>query len=119
MLDYTVLINQTAIHSLPAVLNQVNSALLRAVTGDPDSSISLTRHPLPTLPLERTVQVSQESGMPHTRCQNCLINLAFELTVQTGLAGFGFWCMLESQLQQVTDKQLGSSWYLIIREIGT
>lgn len=62
LLDYTVLVNQTAIHSLPAVLNQVNSALLRAVTGNLASSISLTRHPLPTLPSERSIQVSQESG---------------------------------------------------------
>ena len=44
LLDYTVLINQTAIHSLPAVINQVNSALLRAVTGDSSRRIALTRH---------------------------------------------------------------------------
>ena len=59
MLDYTVLINQTAIHSLPAVINGVNSALLRAATG---GSITLTRHPLPVLQNERAQQVSQETG---------------------------------------------------------
>lgn len=62
LLDYTVLINQTAIHSLPAVLNGVNSALLRAATGG-GGSITLTRHPLPVLPNERAQQVSQETGM--------------------------------------------------------
>lgn len=62
LLDYTVLINQTAIHSLPAVINGVNSALLRAGTGG-RGSITLTRHPLPVLPNERAQQVSQEAGM--------------------------------------------------------
>jgi len=62
LLDYTLLINQTAIHSLPAVINGVNSALLRAATGG-RGSITLTRHPLPVLPNERAQQVSQETGM--------------------------------------------------------
>ena len=59
MLDYTLLINQTAIHSLPAVISGMNSALLRGATG---GSITLTRHPLPVLPNERAQQVSQETG---------------------------------------------------------
>lgn len=62
LLDYTVLINQTAIHSLPAVINGVNSALLRAALGGQRGSITLTRHPLPVLPNERAQQVSQETG---------------------------------------------------------
>ena len=62
LLDYTVLINQTAIHSLPAVINGVNSALLRAALGGKGGSITLTRHPLPVLPNERAQQVSQETG---------------------------------------------------------
>ncbi len=62
LLEYTVMINQTAIHSLPAVINSVNSALLRATTGNPDLTISLTRHPLPLLQNERKQQVAQETG---------------------------------------------------------
>ena len=62
LLDYTLLINQTAIHSLPAVINAVNTALLRATTGDPQRTISLTRHPLPLLQNERKQQVAQETG---------------------------------------------------------
>lgn len=62
LLDYTLLINQTAIHSLPAVINAVNTALLRATTGDPQRTISLTRHPLPLLQYERKQQVAQETG---------------------------------------------------------
>ena len=63
LLDYTLLINQTAIHSLPAVINAVNTALLRATTGDPQRTISLTRHPLPLLQYERKQQVAQETGV--------------------------------------------------------
>ena len=62
LLDYTALINQTAIHSLPANINNVNSALLRAVTGDSSRGISLTRHPLPVLQSEKRQQVTQETG---------------------------------------------------------
>ena len=62
LLDYTVLINQTAIHSVPAVINGVNSALLRAATGNPAAGIALTRHPLPVLQNERRQQVTQETG---------------------------------------------------------
>ena len=62
LLDYTLLINQTAIHSLPAVINSVNSVLLRATTGNPAATISLTRHPLPVLQNERAQQVTQETG---------------------------------------------------------
>ena len=61
-LDYTVLINQTAIHSLPAVINGVNNALLKAALGGDRGSITLTRHPFPVLPNERAQQVSQETG---------------------------------------------------------
>ena len=69
MLDYTVLINQTAIHSLPAVINGVNSALLRAATG---GSITLTRHPLPVLQNEKAQQVSQETGTVLLPLNSCI-----------------------------------------------
>ena len=72
LLDYTVLINQTAIHSLPAVINQVNSALLRAATGDSSRGISLTRHPLPVLQSEKRQQVTQETGKVSSLRQDCL-----------------------------------------------
>lgn len=59
---YTVLLNQTAIHGVPAALNAANSALLRAWTGRGSASIRLDNHPLPTLSNEDTVRVNQMSG---------------------------------------------------------
>ena len=41
--SYTVLLNQTAIHGLPAALNAANTALLRAFTGNRNASITLVR----------------------------------------------------------------------------
>lgn len=77
LLDYTLLINQTAIHSLPAVINAVNTALLRTTTGDPQRTISLTRHPLPLLQNERKQQVAQETGVPaQLACTVTNVNLA-------------------------------------------
>ena len=75
LLEYTMLINQTAIHSLPAVINSMNNALLRATTGDPQRTISLTRHPLPLLQNERKQQVAQETGVQaQTDIHACLPN---------------------------------------------
>ncbi|KAK9828547.1 hypothetical protein WJX72_000707 [[Myrmecia] bisecta] len=59
---FTLLVNQTAIHGLPAALNSASSALLRMITGRPDAGISVVNHPLPTLKNELAVQVSQSSG---------------------------------------------------------
>lgn len=36
---YTALLNQTAIHGVPAALNAANNALLRAWTGNPNATI--------------------------------------------------------------------------------
>ena len=81
LLDYTLLINQTAIHSLPAIINGVNSALLRAAMGG-RGSITLTRHPLPVLPNERAQQVSQETGMLLLQSAECSAVLAGSTTVE-------------------------------------
>ena len=59
---YTALLNQTAIHGLPATLNAANTALLRARTGQANATIRLTNHPLPTVSSEDTVKVNQMSG---------------------------------------------------------
>lgn len=59
---YTVLLNQTAIHGVPAALNAANTALLRAFTGNANASMRVTNHPLPTVASEDAVKVSQMSG---------------------------------------------------------
>ena len=55
---FTVLANQTATHAVPAILNSLSSALLRAVTGDQDASIAVNNHPLATLAGEKAIAVS-------------------------------------------------------------
>lgn len=57
-----MLLNQTAIHGVPAALNAVNTALLRAFTGDVNASIRAVNHPLPTVRNEDAVKVEQMSG---------------------------------------------------------
>ena len=59
---YTVLVNQTATHAVPAALNSVHNALLRALTGDPQATIAVTNHPMPTLSHEAAIEVSRETG---------------------------------------------------------
>ena len=59
---YTLLVNQTAMHALPAAINSMSSALLRAVTGDKDARLSVTNYPLPTLSHERSIEVSRQTG---------------------------------------------------------
>ena len=54
--------NQTATHAVPAVLNSLSSALLRAVTGDQSAGIAVTNHPLATLAGEKAIAVSRETG---------------------------------------------------------
>lgn len=61
-LAYTLMVNQTALHGLPGAINSMNSALLRAITGNIAGAIITTSHPLPTLPDEVSVKVSQLSG---------------------------------------------------------
>ncbi len=62
-MEYTVLLNQTAIHGVPAALNAANTALLRAFTGDVNASIRAVNHPLPTVRNEDAVKVEQMSGV--------------------------------------------------------
>lgn len=59
---YTILLNQTAIHGVPAALNAANTALLRAFTGNANASMRVTNYPLPTVSNEDAVKVSQMSG---------------------------------------------------------
>jgi len=63
--QYTVLVNQTAIHGVPTALNAVNQALLRAWTGAPDASIRLVNNPLPMVLGEDALVVNQMSGESH------------------------------------------------------
>jgi hypothetical protein len=60
--SYTVLVNQTATHAVPAVLNSVSAALLRGVLGDAGAQLPVTNHPLPTLSREAAIAVSRETG---------------------------------------------------------
>lgn len=62
--SYTVLVNQTATHAVPAVLNSVGAALLRAVVGDTGAQLPVNNHPLPTLSGEAAIAVSRETGAP-------------------------------------------------------
>jgi hypothetical protein len=59
---YTILLNQTAIHGVPAAINAANTALLRAFTGNGNASMRVTNYPLPTVSNEDAVKVSQMSG---------------------------------------------------------
>ena len=59
---YTLLLNQTAIHGVPAAINAANSALLRAFTGNANASMRVTNYPLPMVSDEDAVKVSQMSG---------------------------------------------------------
>lgn len=60
--DYTILVNQTAIHAMPAIINSVSSALLRTALGQHDANLPITNHPLPTLSHEVSIEVSREIG---------------------------------------------------------
>lgn len=60
--SFTVLVNQTATHAVPTVLNSLSSALLRAVTEDPAARLTVTNHPLPTLTTEQAISVSRDTG---------------------------------------------------------
>lgn len=60
--SFTVMANQTATHAVPAIINSLSSALLRAVTGDQDASIAVNNHPLATLAGEKAIAVSRETG---------------------------------------------------------
>ncbi|GAB4821282.1 hypothetical protein N2152v2_008328 [Parachlorella kessleri] len=61
-IKYTLLVNQTAVHGLPAVTNQVHSALLRWVTGDPGAAIHATNYPLPVIHGEQSMRINEQSG---------------------------------------------------------
>ena len=65
---YAVLVNQTAVHALPAALNQAHSALLRLVTGDPGAGIDATLHPLPAAAGDIDARVSELSGESPCQC---------------------------------------------------
>lgn len=54
-LNFTVLVNQSASHAIPAVLNSISSALLRSADKHADVRLSVTNHPLPILPNEAKV----------------------------------------------------------------
>eukprot|EP00903_Cladosiphon_okamuranus_P016293 g15025.t1 len=45
--DYIVHSNYSALHSVPMYMNQINTAILRLVTGNDQLSIAVTIHPLP------------------------------------------------------------------------
>ncbi|CAM9541397.1 unnamed protein product [Ascophyllum nodosum] len=45
--DYTVHSNYSGIHSIPTYVNQINTAMLRLLSGNADLSISVTIHPMP------------------------------------------------------------------------
>lgn len=60
--SFVVLANQTAIHALPVVLNQLHGALLRALTGVASAGIELISHPLPVVHGEPVMRVSEMSG---------------------------------------------------------
>ncbi|CAM9259808.1 unnamed protein product [Ectocarpus sp. 4 AP-2014] len=45
--DYTIHSNYSALHSAPVYLNQMNSAILRLLSGDPEQSIKTVMHPMP------------------------------------------------------------------------
>ncbi len=60
--SYTVLFNTTAMHGLPAAINEASNALLRTVTGNPGASIAVRNHPLPTLQQEAAVKFSKVAG---------------------------------------------------------
>lgn len=64
---YTILLNQTAIHGVPAAINAANTALLRAFTGNATASMRVTNYPLPTVSNEDAVKVSQMSGTYNSR----------------------------------------------------
>ena len=61
-LRYSVLANQTAVHGLPASLNQMHSALLRWITSDASAAIVATNHPLPVVFGEAEQRASQASS---------------------------------------------------------
>lgn len=42
--------NYSALHSVPLYMNQINTAVLRLITGDDARSIAVTLHPLPREP---------------------------------------------------------------------
>ncbi|CAN0021601.1 unnamed protein product [Pylaiella littoralis] len=51
--DYTVHSNYSAVHGVPLYVNQINTAILRLVTGDDTLSIALTMHPFPRTQSEK------------------------------------------------------------------
>ncbi|CAM9216451.1 unnamed protein product [Ectocarpus fasciculatus] len=53
--DYTVHANYSALHSAPLYVNQINTAILRLVTGNDDLSIAVTMHPLPRTTREEDI----------------------------------------------------------------
>ena len=54
-LNFTVLVNQSAAHAIPAVLNSISSALLGSADKHADVRLSVTNHPLPILQNEAKV----------------------------------------------------------------
>ena len=48
--------------STPALLVQMHSALLRWITGDPSAGIAATSHPLPVLPHEQDMRITEAAG---------------------------------------------------------
>lgn len=59
---FTALVNQTAVHALPAAISQLHSALLRRLTGDPAAAIATTSWPLPLVAGEVEARASQASA---------------------------------------------------------
>ena len=55
------MVNQTAMHALPAAINGLSNALLASVAG-PGSRITVTNSPLPIIPQELFAQVSHAAG---------------------------------------------------------
>lgn len=62
VLQYSVLVNQTAIHGLPAAITQAHAALLRWLTGDPSADMRSASHPLPVLPHEQDMRITEAAG---------------------------------------------------------
>eukprot|EP00903_Cladosiphon_okamuranus_P008962 g8576.t1 len=53
--DYTVHSNYSSLHSVPLYMNQINTAILRVVTGQDTLSIAVTMHPLPRTKYEKDI----------------------------------------------------------------
>lgn len=66
-LAYAVLVNQSAVHALPAMLSVVHSAVLGWMTDSPAARIVPTNAPYPTLASETPAATLESAGRVHER----------------------------------------------------